>query len=90
MGSHLVDALIGEGETVRVLDDLSTGRLENLDAAAATGRLEFTEGSVADLSTAERAAAGCERIFHLAATVGVRRVLADPLGGLRNNILGTD
>ncbi len=90
IGSHLVDALINEGETVRVLDDLSTGSLDNLEAATASGRLEFVRGSVTDMRVTEEAIAGCERIFHLAATVGVRRVLADPLGGLRNNILGTD
>jgi UDP-glucose 4-epimerase len=90
IGSHLVDALVGEGETVRVLDDLSTGRLENLDKPLSAGRIEFIRGSVGDLETARRAAAGCARIFHLAATVGVRRVLSDPIGGLLNNIFGTD
>jgi UDP-glucose 4-epimerase len=90
IGSHLVDALLAEGETVRVLDDLSTGSLENLEGATASGRIEFIRGSVTDLRLTEDVAVGCERIFHLAATVGVRRVLADPLAGLRNNILGTD
>lgn len=90
IGSHLVDALIAEGESVRVLDDLSTGREENLSASLPTGRVRLIVGSVTDQEILEDAARGCDRIFHLAATVGVRRVLADPLGGLRNNILGTD
>lgn len=90
IGSHLVDALIAEGETVRVLDDLSTGSIENLDDATASGRLEFVRGSVTDVRLTKDVVDGCDRIFHLAATVGVRRVLADPLAGLRNNILGTD
>lgn len=90
IGSHLVDALVAEGETVRVLDDLSTGRRENLRAALASGRVDLIVGSVTDLPTVQAAARGCQKIFHLAATVGVRRVLADPAGGLRNNVLGTD
>lgn len=90
IGSHLVDALLAEGESVRVLDDLSTGSRENLSGALASGRTELIVGSVTDASLTDEAARGCERIFHLAATVGVRRVLADPLGGLRNNIMGAD
>jgi len=90
IGSHLVDALLAEGEAVRVLDDLSTGCRENLSGALAGGRTELIVGSVTDPSLTDSAARGCERIFHLAATVGVRRVLADPLGGLRNNIMGAD
>jgi UDP-glucose 4-epimerase len=90
IGSHLVDALTAEGETVRVLDDLSTGRRQNIEGALAQGRAELIVGSVTDPGITEAAARGCERIFHLAATVGVRRVLADPLGGLRNNIMGAD
>lgn len=90
IGSHLVDALVSDGHSVRVLDDLSTGREQNLSDAMRTGRVRLIVGSVADVDLLEDAARGCDRIFHLAATVGVRRVLADPLGGLRNNILGTD
>ncbi len=90
IGSHLVDGLIAQGEQVRVLDDLSTGSRDNLSGAFATGHAELIVGSVTDPGMAAAASRGCERIFHLAATVGVRRVLEDPLGGLRNNILGTD
>lgn len=90
IGSHLVDALVEEGIEVRVLDDLSTGSRENLRNAEQTGRVELRVGTVTDPQTAEDAARGCDQIFHLAATVGVRKVLADPVGGLRNNILGTD
>ena len=90
IGSHLVDRLVEQGETVRVLDDLSTGRRENLEGAIAAGRAELVIGTVLDLDTAVEAAKGCDRIFHLASTVGVRRVLDDPEGTLRNNLLGTD
>ncbi|MDM7915154.1 MAG: NAD-dependent epimerase/dehydratase family protein [Candidatus Eisenbacteria bacterium] len=89
IGSHLVDALLSQGETVRILDDLSTGSRRNVEAALATGRAELIVDTVADPATAEAAARGCERIFHLAATVGVRRVLSDPIGGLANNVAGT-
>lgn len=90
IGSHLVDGLVAEGNNVRVLDNLSTGRRENLAQSLASGSVELVVGSVTDLKTTEEAARGCERIYHLAATVGVRRVLEDPIAGLRNNVLGTD
>jgi UDP-glucose 4-epimerase len=90
IGSHLVDVLVAAGQTVRVLDDLSTGCVENLAGAMASGRVDLRVGTAVDPRVAESAAEGCERIFHLAATVGVRRVLADPAAGLRNNILGVD
>jgi UDP-glucose 4-epimerase len=90
IGSHLVDALLDAGSDVCVLDDLSTGSRDNLARALRTGRVDLRVASVVDQDAAETAARGCDRIFHLAATVGVRKVLADPVGGLRNNILGTD
>ncbi|MBD3161803.1 MAG: NAD-dependent epimerase/dehydratase family protein, partial [Candidatus Latescibacteria bacterium] len=84
IGSHLVDHLVEQGETVRILDDLSTGRRENLERALASGRADLVVGNVLDREATVEAAEGCSRIFHLASTVGVRRVLDDPDGTLRN------
>jgi UDP-glucose 4-epimerase len=76
IGSHLVEHLIEAGHTVRVLDDLSTGRLKNLDSVE--GRFDFLEGSVTDLQMVQSAAQGVNWLFHLAALPSVQRSLDDP------------
>ena len=87
IGSHLVEALVARGERVRVLDNLSTGRRENL--AAVAGRIELLEGDVADPETAERAVAGCDVVLHLAAIASVQASLEDPRRTHRVNVDGT-
>ncbi len=92
IGSHLVEELLRRGETVRVLDDLSTGKVANLDAAAAaagSARPEFLEGDVADLALARRAAEGMDYVLHQAAIPSVPRSVADPLRSNHANIDGT-
>jgi nucleoside-diphosphate-sugar epimerase len=92
IGSHLVEELLRRGEIVRVLDDLSTGKVANLDAAAAaagTPLPEFLEGDVADLALARRAAAGIDYVLHQAAIPSVPRSVADPLRSNHANIDGT-
>lgn len=88
IGSHLVDALIAEGNDVVVLDDLSSGRLENLSAAEATGKLRFVEGSILDRDTLSEAMDGCDRVFHLAVQC-VRRSLGKPIENHDVNATGT-
>lgn len=92
IGSHLVEELLRRGEIVRVLDDLSTGKVANLEAAAAaagTPLPEFLEGDVADLALARRAAAGIDYVLHQAAIPSVPRSVADPLRSNHANIDGT-
>lgn len=84
IGSHLVDALLSEGHAVRVLDDLSTGRRENLDS-----RAELLLGDVADPALVRRALAGVDGCFHLAAVASVVRGNEDWLGTHRSNLTGT-
>src|SRR6478735_9367521 len=84
IGSHLVDALVARGDRVRVLDDLSTGRRENLAAAA-----ELVEGSVADEAAVARAVDGIEVVFHLGALGAVARSVADPRASNAANVDGT-
>ena len=88
IGSHLTDALAGRGHAVVVLDDLSSGSLENLRGALGTGRVEFHEGDVRDPEVLGEALEGVERVFHLAASVGVRNIIERPLHGLLNNVQG--
>jgi len=84
IGSHLVDGLLADGHSVRVLDDLSTGREENLDPAA-----RLVRGSVADAATVARAVAGVEVVFHLGALGAVARSVADPRASNAANVDGT-
>jgi nucleoside-diphosphate-sugar epimerase len=77
IGSALVDRLLDDGVRVRVLDDFSTGRSENLGRALE--RVELVEGSVTDPSACAAACAGVQLVFHQAAIPSVQRSVADPL-----------
>lgn len=83
IGSHLCGALLARGDQVRVLDDLSTGKRENLAAA-----VDFVEGDVADAGTVSRAVEGVAGCFHLAAIASVERGMEDWLGTHRANLTG--
>jgi UDP-glucose 4-epimerase len=85
IGSNVVDALVGRGDEVVVLDDLSTGRREQVNPGA-----RLVEGGVDDPATLRRAfAAPPEVVFHLAAQVDVRRSVADPAHDAEVNVGGT-
>jgi UDP-glucose 4-epimerase len=77
IGSHLTEALVARGDTVRVLDDLSTGNAANL--AAVRDRIEFIRGDLRDAAAVRRAAEGVEVIFHQGALPSVPRSVEDPL-----------
>jgi UDP-glucose 4-epimerase len=77
IGSHLVEALLGQGMRVRVLDNLSTGRLANL--AHLEGRFEWIEGSAGEFATCRQAAQGVDYVFHQAAIPSVPRSVKEPL-----------
>lgn len=84
IGSHLCDALLARGDRVRVLDDLSTGRRDNLSPAVA-----LIEGDIADPATVRDAMGGIDGCFHLAAIASVARGIDDWLGTHRANLTGT-
>jgi UDP-glucose 4-epimerase len=90
IGSHLSEALLQKGAEVWVLDDLSTGRLENLRSFERHPHFRFLEGSVTDSALVNGLVAQCDRIYHLAAAVGVKYVLENPLRSLITNIRGTE
>ena len=90
IGSHLCEALLDKGNEVWALDDLSTGRLENLRTFERNDRFRFLEGTVLDASAVHGMVAQCDRVFHLAAAVGVKYVLENPLRSLITNIRGTE
>ncbi|WP_376793475.1 NAD-dependent epimerase/dehydratase family protein [Thermoflexus sp.] len=90
IGSHLVERLLADGHTVTVLDDLSGGRRENLAPVGDHPRLRLIVGDVTDPAALGAAFEGVELVFHLAAVVGIPRVLADPLRMIRVNVGGTE
>jgi len=86
IGSHLVDALAERGDTVAVLDDLSSGRADRLPAGAPLHRVDVADAAaVTEAITAESP----EVVFHLAAQIDVRRSVADPAFDARINVGGT-
>lgn len=90
IGSHLADALLDRGDRVHVLDNLSTGRLENVRHLAGREGFSLTVGSVLDYPTLERAVVDCDRVIHLAAAVGVKLIMEQPVGTLQANVGGTE
>jgi UDP-glucose 4-epimerase len=88
IGSHLVDALVVRGDEVVVLDDLSSGSLENLEAASDRGKVHVIEASVLDEEALADAVGGCDRVYHLAVR-GVRASLGAPVENHDVNATGT-
>ena len=78
IGSHLVDRLLAEGRHVRVLDNFSVGRRNNLEQHRDNPRLEIIEGDVADAASSLAACAGADRVFHLAARADVVPSVRNP------------
>ena len=87
IGSHLVDALLSDGCQVVVLDNLTTGRLSNLEHVI--DKISFHKGDIRDRETLANAVKGCEVVFHQAAMVSVPRTVEDPLGSAMINEIGT-
>jgi UDP-glucose 4-epimerase len=87
IGSHLVETLVAGGCRVSVLDNLSSGKLANLDPVA--HRIRLIRGDIRDPAALEEAAAGCEVVFHLAAVVSVPQTTEDPLGSAAVNETGS-
>src|SRR6266545_7181062 len=83
IGSHLTEALVRRGETVRVVDSLITGKRENL---AHVGAVDFVEGDLADAAVAASAVRGIDYVLHQAAIPSVPRSVQDPLTSNRANI----
>lgn len=90
IGSHLTDALVARGDEVVVLDDLSTGRIENLAVALESDGCAFVQGSVLDELAVDKAVSSCDVVVHLAAAVGVRLIVEQRLSSLVTNIRGSE
>jgi UDP-glucose 4-epimerase len=89
IGSHLVDRLMAQGDQVTVLDNLETGTPRNL-CGLNSPSLRFINASVLAEDTVDEVVKGADRVFHLAAAVGVRHIVDNPLDSLLSNTRGTD
>ncbi len=90
IGSHLVERLLAEGKAVTVIDDCSTGRLENLGAVASNSRLRIIQAKVSQCRELPEAVESAESIYHLAAAVGVELVVNSPIRVLETNLRETE
>ena len=89
IGSHLVDQLLERGERVRVLDNLSSGSLKNLEGWLNSPNLDFIEGDLLDPGDVDKALRGCEAVYHMAAIPEVRLSRASPEEHFKQNIEAT-
>jgi UDP-glucose 4-epimerase len=87
IGSHLVEALVNRGDSVRILDDFSTGKWENLISVAR--QVDIIEGDVRDEATVRRSVIGVDFVFHQAAIAAVPRSMKDPIETHAINATGT-
>ena len=90
IGSHLAEELIREGNNVCAVDDLSTGRLENIKHLLSNKRFSLVNGSVLDRSLMKKLVDESDVIYHLAAAVGVKYIIENPLKAIQTNVHGTE
>jgi UDP-glucose 4-epimerase len=90
IGSHLAEALLTRGHEVTVLDNLSTGRLENIAAQEANPKFHLVIGDILNEFLVDKLVERAEWVFHLAAAVGVDLIVKDPLRSLMTNIKGSE
>ena len=90
VGSHLTDALLARGDSVIVLDDMSTGSPANLAHHGGNPRLRVVQGSVLDQLVVDELTHECDVVVHLAAAVGVKLIVERPLRSLTTNIRGSE
>ncbi|MDH3228707.1 MAG: GDP-mannose 4,6-dehydratase [Alphaproteobacteria bacterium] len=90
IGTHLVRMLLRQGHEVAVLDDLSTGRAENIEAFRSDPRFSHVVGDVGNVPLVTELVERADLVYHLAAAVGVRLVLDNPVKTIETNVLGTE
>ena len=89
IGSHLAEALLARGDTVTVIDDLSTGRMSNIQHLVANPQFGFAIDTIQNAMVMDRLVSQCDAVIHLAAAVGVELIINDPVRTIETNILGT-
>lgn len=90
IGSHLSEKLLDLGYRVTIIDDLSTGRMENISHLTGHGNFTFAIENILNETVMDRLVCECDIIFHLAASVGVELIISKPVEVIETNILGTE
>ncbi len=90
IGSHLAETLLAQGHEVTILDNLSTGKLENIAPLEGHPRFHITVGDILNEFLVDKLVERAEGVFHLAAAVGVQLIVKDPLRSLTTNIKGSE
>lgn len=90
IGSHLAEALLVEGHRVCAVDDLSTGRMENMAGFMGAPGFQFVRAGITDEIVLDRLASEADIIVHLAAAVGVKRIVEHPVHTIETNVMGTE
>ena len=90
IGSHLAEALVANGDSVIALDDLSTGDSTNITGLVNNPNFEFVSGSILDSNLIDSLIKKVDGVMHFAAAVGVEKILDDPIGSLKINLIGSE
>jgi UDP-glucose 4-epimerase len=90
IGSHLAESLLAAGHEVTIIDNLSTGRLANIQRLDSHPRFHSAIEDIRNLGVMDRLVSECDIIFHLAAAVGVQRIISEPIETIETNIGGTE
>lgn len=90
IGSHVADALVARGDSVVILDNLSTGNSHNIEELIGNPSVSFFNGSILDRDLVDQLVADVDHVLHLAAAVGVFNIVDKPLESLRINLNGTE
>ncbi len=90
IGSHLVERLLERGDEVYVVDDLSTGRLENLKAVRSHPSLRLIVDSIMNWPMMHDVVGKVDAVYHLAAAVGVKKIMEEPVATITTNVRGTE
>jgi UDP-glucose 4-epimerase len=89
IGSHLVDKLVNSGYSVRVIDNLSTGKLANIQGHIDKGKIDFVAGDIRDIETVKKCVHGVDAVLHLAAVTSVPFSVDNPVFTYEVNVSGT-
>jgi UDP-glucose 4-epimerase len=90
IGSHLAEHLLAQGYTVTVIDDLSSGQFANIAPLTANPDFHYAIEDIRNVQVLDRLVSECDIVFHLAAAVGVHKIIAQPIDTIEINIGGTE
>lgn len=90
IGSHLCDLLVGRGWQVTAIDDLSTGRIENIAGLRSAPNFQFVRETILNNQVLDRLTSQADIVIHLAAAVGVKLIVEDPVHTIRTNVMGSE